>query len=278
MDFWQNIYSNFDPIAFKVFGFSVHWYGIMYVLALLSALFIAKWVVKRDKLPFKEKELDDYFIWIEVGVILGARIGYIVFYDPNLSYYLTHPWQMFNPFVDGTFVGIRGMSYHGAVIGFLLGTWGYCIRHKTSPWSYLDLVGISVPFGYIFGRIGNFLNKELIGRYTDLPWGINVLGDLRHPSQLYEAFLEGVLVFIIIFSYRRYKKFNGELIVLYGALYSMARFIAEFWRQPDFQIGFIYGGWLTQGQLLSFGMFLVSILLYLYLYRRNKVQQKINKK
>lgn len=278
MDFWQNIYSNFDPIAFKVFGFSVHWYGIMYVLALLSALFIAKWVVKRDKLPFKEKELDDYFIWIEVGVILGARIGYIVFYDPNLSYYLTHPWQMFNPFVDGTFVGIRGMSYHGAVIGFLLGTWGYCIRHKTSPWSYLDLVGISVPFGYIFGRIGNFLNKELIGRYTDMPWGINVLGDLRHPSQLYEAFLEGVLVFIIIFSYRRYKKFNGELIVLYGALYSMARFIAEFWRQPDFQIGFIYGGWLTQGQLLSFGMFLVSILLYLYLYRRNKVQQKINKK
>lgn len=270
MDYWHNIYSNFDPIAFKVFGFSVHWYGIMYVLALLSALYIAKLVVKKDNLPFTEKQLDSYFIWIEVGVILGARMGYILFYDPNVSYYLTHPWQMFNPFVDGTFVGIRGMSYHGAVIGFLLGTWGYCIRHKTAPWAYLDLVAISVPFGYIFGRIGNFLNKELIGRYTDVPWGINVLGEMRHPSQLYEAFLEGVLVFIVIFVYRRYKKFDGELIAIYGMLYSLARFVAEFWRQPDFQLGFIYGGWLTQGQLLSFGMFLVATSLYYYLYKRNK--------
>lgn len=269
MDFWHNIYSNFDPIAFSIFGFSVHWYGIMYVLALLSALFIAKWIVKKDNLPFTEKQLDNYFIWIEVGVILGARMGYIIFYDPNVEYYLTRPWQMFNPFVDGTFVGIRGMSYHGAVIGFLLGTWGYCIKHKTSPWPYLDLVAFSVPFGYIFGRIGNFLNKELIGRYTDAPWGINVLGQMRHPSQLYEAFLEGFLVFIIIFIYRRYKKFNGELIAIYGMLYSWARFVAEFWREPDFQIGFIYGGWLTKGQLLSFGMFLVSAILYVYLYKKN---------
>lgn len=274
MNFWNNIYSNFDPIAFKLFGFSVHWYGLMYVLALLSALYIAKWIVKKDRLPFTEKELDSYFVWIEIGVILGARMGYIIFYDPNVSYYLTHPWQMFNPFVDGTFVGIRGMSYHGAVVGFLLGTWGYCVKHKTSPWAYLDLVAISVPFGYIFGRIGNFLNKELIGRYTDLPWGINVLGEMRHPSQLYEAFLEGLLIFIILYIYRTYKRFNGELIALYGVLYSTARFTAEFWRQPDFQLGFIYGEWLTQGQLLSFGMFLISICLYLYLFRRNNSKIK----
>ncbi|PID47585.1 MAG: prolipoprotein diacylglyceryl transferase [Proteobacteria bacterium] len=271
MEFWNNIYTNFDPVAFGIFGFKVHWYGIMYVLALLSALFIAKWIAKKDKLPFSEKELDDYFIWIEVGVILGARLGYIIFYDPNTSYYLSHPWQMFNPFMDGTFVGIRGMSYHGAVIGFLLGTWGYCLRHKTSPWPFLDLVAISVPFGYIFGRIGNFLNKELIGRYTDVPWGINVLGEFRHPSQLYEAFLEGVLVFVILYVYRKYKKFNGELIALYGFFYALARFVAEFWRQPDFQLGFIYGGWLTQGQLLSLFMILISIVLYIYLYRRNKL-------
>ncbi len=270
MEFWNNIYSNFDPVAFELFGFKVHWYGIMYVLALLSALFMAKYLAKKDKLPFSEEQLDDYFIWIEIGIILGARLGYIIFYDPHTSYYLTHPWQMFNPFVNGTFVGIRGMSYHGAVIGFLLGSAGYCLRHKTSPWAFLDLVAISVPFGYIFGRIGNFLNKELIGRVTDVPWKINVLGASRHPSQLYEAFLEGVLVFVILYMYRKYKKFNGELIALYGLLYSSARFVAEFWRQPDSQIGFIYGGWLTQGQLLSFVMIMISILLYIYLYWRNK--------
>ncbi len=276
MEYWNNIYDNFNPVAFELFGFKVHWYGMMYVLALLSALFVAKWLAKKDKLPFSEKELDDYFIWIEVGVILGARLGYIIFYDPHTSYYLTHPWQMFNPFANGEFVGIRGMSYHGAVIGFLLGTWGYCLRHKTSPWAFLDLVAISVPFGYIFGRIGNFLNKELIGRATDEPWGIYTKlawekeSILRHPSQLYEAFLEGVFVFLILYLYRKYKKFNGELIALYGLLYSLARFTAEFWRQPDMQLGFIYGGWLTQGQLLSLVMAGVSMLLYMYLYQTNK--------
>lgn len=269
MNFWNNIYTNFDPIALKIFGFSIHWYGIMYVLALLSALFIAKWIVKKDKLPFTEQQLDAYFIWIEVGVILGARMGYILFYDPNVNYYLTHPWQMFNPFVDGTFVGIRGMSYHGALIGFLLGTIGYSLKHKVSPWGYLDLVALAVPFGYIFGRIGNFLNKELIGRYTDVPWGINVLGDLRHPSQLYEAFLEGFMVFILIYMYRKYKKFDGELIAIYGMLYALARFVAEFWREPDFQLGFIFGNWLTMGQILSCCMFAISIILYIYLFKKN---------
>lgn len=269
MNFWNNIYTNFDPIALKIFGFSIHWYGIMYVLALLSALFIAKWIVKKDKLPFTEQQLDAYFIWIEVGVILGARMGYILFYDPNVNYYLTHPWQMFNPFVDGRFVGIRGMSYHGALIGFLLGTIGYSLRHKVSPWGYLDLVALAVPFGYIFGRIGNFLNKELIGRYTDVPWGINVLGDLRHPSQLYEAFLEGFMVFILIYMYRKYKKFDGELIAIYGMLYALARFVAEFWREPDFQLGFIFGNWLTMGQILSCCMFAISTILYIYLFKKN---------
>lgn len=270
MQFWNHIYEQFDPIAFRIFGFGVHWYGIMYVLALLSALYMAKLIVKKDRLPISEKELDSYFLWVEIGVILGARMGYILFYDPNNHYYLTHPWQMFNPFMDGKFVGIRGMSYHGAIIGFLVGTIGFGLKHKTSVWKYLDLVAISVPFGYIFGRIGNFLNKELIGRYTDEGWGIYVLGDLRHPSQLYEAFLEGVLIFIIIFIYRRYKRFDGELIAIYGGLYSTARFVAEFWRQPDFQLGFIYENWLTMGQLLSILMFVASIGLYIYLYNKHK--------
>ena len=163
MAYWQNIYNHFDPVAIKLGPIAVHWYGIMYVLALLSALWIGKWMSKRYFPMISEKLLDSYFLWVEVGVILGARIGYILFYDPNKLYYLTHPWQMFNPFMGGTFVGISGMSYHGALIGFLLSTWGFSLRHRQNPWIYLDLVALSVPLAYVFGRIGNFLNQELIG-------------------------------------------------------------------------------------------------------------------
>jgi len=268
MAYWQNIYNHFDPVAIELGPIAVHWYGIMYVLALLSALWIGKWMSKRYFPMISEKLLDSYFLWVEVGVILGARIGYILFYDPNKFYYLTHPWQMFNPFMDGTFVGISGMSYHGALIGFLLSTWGFSLRHRQNPWIYLDLVALSVPLAYVFGRIGNFLNQELIGRATDVAWGINVAGVLRHPSQLYEAFLEGIVVFVIIYIYRPHQRFRGELIALYGGLYALARFIAEFWREPDFQLGFIVGDWMSMGQLLSLGMMGVSIGLYFYLQNR----------
>jgi phosphatidylglycerol:prolipoprotein diacylglycerol transferase len=266
MEFWQNIYDRFDPVAFEIFSFNVHWYGIMYVLALLSALFIAKWIVKRDNLPISQDSLDDYFIWVEIGVILGARLGYVMFYSDHTSYYLSNPWQIFNPFMNGEFVGIRGMSYHGALIGFLIASLLYSLKNRVSLLFLLDLVAISVPIGYVFGRIGNFLNQELVGRATDVDWGIYVYDELRHPSQLYEAFLEGIVVFLIIFAYRKFKRFDGELAMLYGVLYGIARFVAEFWREPDIQLGFIYGDWLTMGQILSGGMVVISIIGYLYLW------------
>lgn len=270
MDFWNHIYTNFNPVAFKVGPFAVHWYGIMYILALLSALYAGKWIVKKDNLGFSNAFLDNYFIWIEIGIIVGARIGYIVFYDPHVDYYLSHPWQMFNPFLDGTFVGIRGMSYHGAIVGFVLGTWLFSLRYKIKVWGLLDVVALGVPVGYIFGRIGNFLNQELVGRYTEVPWGIYVDGVLRHPSQLYEAFLEGVVVFVLLFAYRKRKKVEGELILLYGFLYSLARFLAEFYREPDFQIGFVYGGWMSKGQALSIVMAIASLALYFMLIKRSQ--------
>jgi len=274
MENWQHIYENFDPIAFEFFV-PVHWYGIMYVLALLSALFIAKWFVKRDNLAIKNDDLDNYFLWVEIGVILGARVGYVLFYDPHTSYYLTHPWQIFNPFLGGQFVGIRGMSFHGALIGFLVASWAFTKRHNFSFWFLLDLVAISVPLGYVFGRVGNFLNQELVGRETTVEWGIYVYDVLRHPSQLYEAFLEGLVVFVIMFILRKYKSFDGQLALIYGGLYSMMRFIAEFWREPDVQIGFIAWNWLTQGQLLSFLMFVMSVTGYFILRFKNlkKVQK-----
>ncbi|MCD8543395.1 MAG: prolipoprotein diacylglyceryl transferase [Sulfurospirillum cavolei] len=270
MPFWNHIYAHFDPVAFKLGPVAVHWYGLMYMLALLGALYAAKFFVKKDALGFSNQILESYFIWIEIGIVLGARIGYILFYDPHLDYYLAHPWQMFNPFMDGTFVGIRGMSYHGAIVGFLLGTWFFYLKYKVNIWRLLDLVALSVPVGYIFGRIGNFLNQELFGRVTDVPWGIYVDGVLRHPSQLYEALLEGLAVFLLLYLYRSSKKFDGELIALYGLFYSLARFTAEFWREPDFQIGFVYGGWMSKGQALSLVMAVASLVLYGVIKRRTK--------
>ncbi|WP_060826593.1 prolipoprotein diacylglyceryl transferase [Sulfurospirillum cavolei] len=270
MPFWNHIYAHFDPVAFKLGPVAVHWYGLMYMLALLGALYAAKFFVKKDALGFSNQILESYFIWIEIGIVLGARIGYILFYDPHLDYYLAHPWQMFNPFMDGTFVGIRGMSYHGAIVGFLLGTWFFYLKYKVNIWRLLDLVALSVPVGYIFGRIGNFLNQELFGRVTDVPWGIYVDGVLRHPSQLYEALLEGLAVFLLLYLYRSSKKFDGELIALYGLFYSLARFTAEFWREPDFQIGFVYGGWMSKGQALSLVMAVASLVLYGVIKRRMK--------
>jgi len=274
LEYWNHIYQHFNPVAVD-FGFiSIHWYGIMYISALLVALWFAKWIIKKDSLPIEEETLDNYFIWIEIGIILGARIWYILFYDPNTSYYLTQPWQIFNPFQNGEFIGIRGMSYHGAVVGAIIGSLLFSLKYPGKLHKLLDVVALAVPVGFVFGRIGNFLNQELVGRETDLPWGIYVEGVLRHPSQLYEAFLEGVLVAIILYLYRKRKAFDGALIGIYGMLYGTTRFIAEFWRAPDIQLGFLYGEWLTMGQLQSLIMIFISMGVYILLQRASLKYQE----
>jgi phosphatidylglycerol:prolipoprotein diacylglycerol transferase len=265
---WSHIYDTFDPVAFHIFSFPVHWYGMMYVLALVTALYIGKYFLKKDKLEFKDGHLDIYFIYIEIGIILGARLGYILFYDSNTLYYLTQPWQIFNPFdANGDFVGIRGMSYHGAIIGFFIGSYIFTKKYKSPFGKIMDLVAISVPLAFTFGRIGNFLNKELIGRETDVSWGIYVDGVLRHPSQLYEAFLEGILVFFVVYFYRKYQKFSGELILIYGASYGLFRTVAEIWRAPDSHIGYVCCDFITQGQVMSLSMVFVSVLFWIYFYK-----------
>lgn len=269
MSAWNNIYDTFNPVAFHIFSLPVHWYGIMYVLALVSALYIGKFFIKRDKLDFSGKQLDVYFIYVEIGVILGARLGYILFYDTQTFYYLSHPWQIFNPFQNGEFVGIRGMSYHGAVLGFLIATYIYSKRHKVDLGKVLDLVALSVPLAFVFGRIGNFLNQELIGRETDVPWGILVDGVLRHPSQLYEAVLEGFGVFLVVIIYRMYQKFSGELILIYATSYGIFRFLAEIYRAPDPQIGYICCNAITFGQVLSLAMSLSCMAAWVYFKRKS---------
>ncbi len=268
MHYWNHIYEHFDPVAFTVFGLPVHWYGMMYVLALVGALAAGKYYVKKERIDLKSIKLDEYFVWVEIGVILGARLGYIIFYDPDTSYYLTHPWQIFNPFKHGEFVGIRGMSYFGAVVGWFLASYLFYLKKKGDFGKLMDIVAIAVPVGYIFGRIGNFLNQELVGRATDVPWGIYVDGVLRHPSQLYESFLEGFVVFLVVFLYRRYKHFDGELILVYGFMYGLMRFIAEFWREPDPQLGFICCGWVTMGQIFGAMMMTAAVVLWTWFYRK----------
>lgn len=263
MEFWQNIYSNFNPVAFNLGSISVHWYGIMYAFALISAIFVAKWFIKRDNLDISNDSFDSYIWWAEIGVILGARLGYILFYDSHTSYYLTHPWQIFNPYVNGEYTGISGMSYHGALIGFIIASYLFCRKNKISFWFITDIAVLGISAAYVFGRIGNFFNQELVGRATDVPWGIYVGETLRHPSQLYEAILEGLVVFVILAYLRKRKTFNGELALMYGMLYSTMRIIAEFFRQPDIQLGFIYSNWLTMGILQSGIVFGICLVIYL---------------
>jgi phosphatidylglycerol:prolipoprotein diacylglycerol transferase len=269
MEFWQNIYSHFNPVAFNLGPIAVHWYGIMYALALISAIYVAKWFIKRDNLPITNELFDSYVWWAEIGVILGARIGYILFYDTHTMYYLTHPWQIFNPYIDGVYAGISGMSYHGAFFGFILASYLFCRKNKVSFWFITDIAVIGVSAAYVFGRIGNFFNQELVGRATDVPWGIYVGQVLRHPSQIYEAILEGLVVFVILVYLRKRKTFNGQIALMYGILYSTARIIAEFFRQPDTQLGFIYSNWLTMGILQSFVVLVICVVLYVKIRKIN---------
>ena len=226
-------------------------------------------------MSISEEMLDNYFIWIEIGIILGARIWYIIFYDPNTAYYLSHPWQIFNPFQNGEFVGIRGMSYHGAVVGASISSYFFARKHPGVIYKILDVVALAVPVGFVFGRIGNFLNQELVGRVTDVPWGIYVQDPisnefiLRHPSQLYEGFLEGIVIAILIYLYRNHRKFDGALVGIYGIMYGTARFIVEFWREADVQLGY-YNGWITMGQMQSLVMIALSIAIYFFFKKHSK--------
>jgi len=269
MEFWQNIYSHFDPVAFNLGPVAVHWYGIMYALALISAIFVAKWFIKHDKLNISNDLFDSYIWWAEIGVILGARLGYVLFYDTHTMYYLTHPWQIFNPYINGVYAGISGMSYHGAFFGFIIASYLFCRKNKISFWFITDIAVLGISAAYVFGRIGNFFNQELVGRVTDVPWGIYVGNTLRHPSQIYEAILEGLVVFAILAYYRNRKSFDGQLALMYGILYSFMRIVAEFFRQPDIQLGFLYSNWLTMGILQSGVVLIICLFVYKKFERKN---------
>jgi len=258
-------YHDIDPVLIRLGPIQVRWYGLMYVLGFAATYLLVRYQIKSQKLDRLAAHFDNLNLTLLVSLVLGGRLGYVLFY--NLGYYLRHPLE-----IPATWLG--GMSFHGALLGLLLGGFLYCRRHRLDFLATADVYIVTVPIGIGLGRIGNFINGELFGRITDVPWAMVFPGGgpvPRHPSQLYEALLEGVLLFAILWRARglaRQRSWpHGSLLALFLAAYGIIRIIGEFFREPDPQIGFLPGG-LTMGQLLSGLMVLSALLLAAFI--RNK--------
>jgi len=255
---WQRLPANLDPNLLTIGSFQLRYYSLMYLAAFACTYFLVMRRIKQEGYPYTAEQIQDYFIWAILGVIVGGRLGYVLFY--NLGYYLQHLLEIIFPFeFKGglRFVGISGMSYHGGVLAILAASIVFCRRRKIDFWRFADLICPAIPLGYTFGRLGNFINGELYGRATDVPWGmffpLDPTGRLRHPSQLYEAFFEGIVLFAVLWSIRKKVRFDGALFAFYLIGYGAVRFFIEFYREPDAQLGFILGP-LSMGQLLCFLM------------------------
>lgn len=265
--------ENIDPVIFQIGSFRLQYYGLMYIVAFAITYFLAWYRTKHeDRFDISSDQLKDIMTYMILGLIVGARLGYVVFY--NLSYYLEHPLEIILPFSFSNgfhFTGISGMSYHGGLIGVVFAGWLYVRKNKLNPWDVIDLFVPAAPLGYTFGRLGNFINGELYGRVTDAPIGMYFplapSRQLRHPSQLYEAFFEGIFLFAVLWTVRKMKLPQGAMIALYLIGYGLIRFIIEYFRQPDAQLGFVFLSF-SMGQVLCALMVAAGGFLYFYLWRR----------
>ena len=301
----------------------LRWYGLMYVFAFATAFLVLKKVAKEGSLdtPTYKITEDDLFSFISTGIVfllIGARVFSTLIYDTS-GLYWKKPWLIFWPFDSNMhFTGFAGMSYHGGFVGGLLGMIIWCKRHKQPILKWIDAMVCAIPLGYTFGRLGNFLNGELYGRITTMPWGVvfpdaekfssslpwvkeiaakigmnisnmSLVNLPRHPSQLYEAFFEGIVLWAIIWLCRKHKKFDGTLACIYTGGYGIFRFVIEYFREPDADIGYriakdssapIYTNTsllnFSTGQILFFLMILAAVLGYVALYFYNKKKTKIN--
>jgi|TARA_B110000046_G_scaffold184293_1_gene222392 phosphatidylglycerol:prolipoprotein diacylglycerol transferase len=248
--------NNFDPVAFQIFSLEIRWYSLAYIFGIsLGWVYCKKKIIKNQELL---DIFDDYITYLIVGIILGGRIGYVLFY--NLQYYIDSPIKIL-------MIWNGGMSFHGGLIGVIIASKLFANKHKTNQFIFLDLVALSAPIGIFFGRVANFINSELYGRATDIPWSVQfvVIDNIkRHPSQLYEAFLEGIVLFFVLsyFFKKNYLKKPGQISGLFLVFYSLSRFFAEYFRAPDPQLGYLVLN-LTMGQLISSIFLIIGILLFL---------------
>ena len=249
--------SNFDPVAFQFLSLEVRWYSLAYISGIILGWLYCKKKLIKDKIL--SNLFDDFITYVIIGIILGGRLGYVFFY--NLNYYLQNPIEIF-------MVWNGGMSFHGGVIGVIVGALFFSKKNKINQFIFLDLVALTAPIGIFFGRVANFINSELYGRPTDLPWSVKfiLIDDIkRHPSQLYEAFFEGIILFLILryFAKNGYLKKSGLISALFLIFYSIFRFLIEFFRNPDLQIGYMALN-LTLGQFISIVFFILGGILFFY--------------
>ena len=254
-------YPSIDPVALTVGPLQLHWYGLMYVFAFLAGWLLGRWRASRPWSTWTSAMVDDFVTWAMLGVILGARLGYVLFYD--LSAYLADPVEIIR-------VWNGGMSFHGGLVGVVAASWLWGRKNGRTLLDILDFVAPLVPTGLFFGRIGNFINAELWGKVTDSPLGMIFpgAGSLpRHPSQLYEAGLEGVLTFVILWIYSSRPRPRGAVAGLFGVLYAVSRMTVEFFRVPDAQLGYLFAGWVTMGQILCLPLLAAGLWLLWRAYR-----------
>ncbi|MEE8330056.1 MAG: prolipoprotein diacylglyceryl transferase [Thermodesulfovibrionia bacterium] len=265
--FWNHLPEHINPVFFQIGQFQVRYYGLMYIVVFSVVYLLVLHRIKNEGYTYSKDMIQNYFVWAVLGVMIGGRLGYVLFY--NFNYYIAHPIEIISPvsFEGGVhYTGIGGMSYHGGLIGVLFANILFCYKNKINFWHFADLLIPAIPLGYTFGRLGNFINGELYGRVTTMPWGMYFPMDparqLRHPSQLYEAFFEGVFLFFILWNVRKKKMFDGFLLSLYLIGYGLVRFFIEFVRKPDIQLGFILGPF-TMGQVLCFLMIAGGLAVFL---------------
>ena len=259
-------YPSINPTIVKLGPIQIRWYGVMYILGFTISYLLVKYQIRKKRLGIDSAVINDLFLYLIIGLIVGARIGYVVFY--NLAFYFDHPLKLLA-------VWEGGMSFHGGLIGIVLSGIIFVTKRRIDFWQLADLVAVTAPIGLGLGRLGNFINAELYGRVTSVPWGMvfPAAGDLpRHPSQLYEFLLEGVLLFAILWRIKDVRLTKGALFCIFVILYGIFRFFVEFFRQPDPQIGFIFSC-LTMGQVLSISMAMVGLVLVYARTRANKADR-----
>ena len=255
--------NNFDPVAIQIFSLEIRWYSLAYIFGILFGWVLIKRFFILDN-EIKEK-FDDFLSYLILGLIVGGRLGYVLFY--NFNYYSQNIIDIFK-------IWEGGMSFHGGVIGIIIASKLFAKKTNQNTFYYLDLIAIASPIGIFFGRIANFINSELYGLETTMPWGVKFIqidNLYRHPSQLYEALFEGIVLFLILlhFKQKNFLRFPGLISGLFLIFYSIFRFLIEFVRVPDEQLGYIFFN-LTMGQIISFLFFIIGCYLAVIKYEYKK--------
>ncbi|HWP95009.1 MAG TPA: prolipoprotein diacylglyceryl transferase [Gammaproteobacteria bacterium] len=252
-------FPNFDPVAVSIGPVKIHWYGIMYLVGFVGGFLLARLRIRRLGLDWTGEQLSDLLFYTALGVVLGGRLGYVLFY--NLPVFLGDPLMVFR-------VWEGGMSFHGGLLGVLVAMWLYARHSGRGFFELTDFIAPVVPVGLGAGRLGNFINGELWGKVTDVPWAVVYDGLPRHPSQLYELLLEGVVMFVVLWFYAAKPRPRCAVSGLFALLYGVFRCAVEFVRVPDAHIGYLAFGWLTMGQLLSLPLVVLGIVLLVHAYRQ----------